>query len=233
MNDTQILLIDGYISQTFRSRAAERFFLNLLKTASIPPDATLPCTWREGHFLIVYSVPPHLNPPGRLVLDRSVVGRGTVVPQTLWTPKSAIDRRRHVEKANLEIPVFFEDNDGGLGVSLGASIDGQCRVLRDANDPAPLGQKTTTHIRIVWPGYKEFKRQIPIRDESRAAIPSQRLVVTFLQVCELDSRSVDDRSQLWRIGPGGIQHSDIVIIGAVHVSVGSWMPILQLNRYVF
>jgi hypothetical protein len=41
------------------------------------------------------------------------------------------------------------------------------------------------------------------------------------------------QGQLWRIGPGGIQRSDIVIIGAVHVSAGSWMPIMQLNRYIF
>ena len=47
------------------------------------------------------------------------------------------------------MPVFFEDKDGGLGLSLGTSIDGQRHVLRDAHDPAPLGQTTTTHIRIV------------------------------------------------------------------------------------
>jgi hypothetical protein len=32
----QALLIDGYISQTFQSRAAEQYFLNLLKSSSIP-----------------------------------------------------------------------------------------------------------------------------------------------------------------------------------------------------
>ncbi|KAF8269740.1 hypothetical protein EI94DRAFT_1573312, partial [Lactarius quietus] len=159
-----------------------------------------------------------------------------------WSPQSAIDRRQYVEQAKLQIPVFFENKDGGLGVSLGASSGGQWHALRDENDPAPLGQKTTTHIRIFWPGYKEFKRQIPIRDESRARNPITmakfvaqvgRTLNTFLQVCELDSGRNDDRSKIWRIGPCGIQHSDIVVIGAVHVSAGSWMPILQLNRYVF
>jgi hypothetical protein len=48
------------------------------------------------------------------------------------------------------MPVFFENKNGGLaGLSLGEFTDGQCHDLRDANDPAPLGQKTTTHIRIV------------------------------------------------------------------------------------
>ena len=32
----------------------------------------------------------------------------------------------------------------------------------------------------------------------------------------------------WRIGEGGINPIDIRIIGAIHVSAGSWMPILQL-----
>jgi hypothetical protein len=33
----------------------------------------------------------------------------------------------------------------------------------------------------------------------------------------------------WAIGQGGINPINIRIIGAIHVSAGSWMPILQLN----
>jgi len=58
-------------------------------------------------------------------------------------------------------------------------------------------------------------------------------VDAFLQARELDPGCIDDRRELWRIGPGGIQGRDIVIIGTVHVSTGSWMPIMQLNRYIF
>ena len=106
-----------------------------------------------------------------------------------------------------------------------------------------------------------FKRQIPIRDKSiarnlitmaRFARQVGKTVNAFLQVrlstplndtvcqlgftfkdCELDPGCVDDRHKLWRIGQGGVQRSDIIIIGAVHVSAGSWMPIMQLNRYIF
>jgi hypothetical protein len=77
------------------------------------------------------------------------VVRGTVVPQNMWSPHSDAERRRYVERAELQLPVFFEDKDGGLGLSLEASIDGPGHVLRDANDLALLGQTTTTHIRIV------------------------------------------------------------------------------------
>ncbi|KAH9042221.1 hypothetical protein EDB85DRAFT_1240739 [Lactarius pseudohatsudake] len=245
MSSVQTLLVDGYLSQTFQSRAAEQYFLNLLKRTSIPSHATLSYTM-EGYFC-VHSVPPHIptrfpSPPDRWLLDRGIVNRGTVVPQTMWSPRTATDKRQYVEEAELQIPIFFEAKDGRLGLSLGASIGGKCHVLRDADVPAPLGQKTTTHIRIVWLGYKMYKRQIPTRDESRAHKPITmarffrlvgRTVDAFFRACELDSGCTDGRRKRWRIGPGGIQRNDIIIVGAVHVSAGTWVPIMQLNRYIF
>ena len=53
----------------------------------------------------------------------------------------------------------------------------------------------------------------------------------ILKGCELDGEDV--RREQWHIGPGGIQRHDITLIGAIHVSAGTWMPILQLNRYIF
>ena len=32
---------------------------------------------------------------------------------------------------------------------------------------------------------------------------------------------------------GGITQEEVKVIGAIHVSAGCWMPILQLTRYVF
>ena len=54
---------------------------------------------------------------------------------------------------------------------------------------------------------------------------------TFHQ--EFDDACVDNHAERWRIGPGGITRADVIVIGAINVSAGSWMPILQLNRYVF
>ncbi len=37
----------------------------------------------------------------------------------------------------------------------------------------------------------------------------------------------------WQIGMhGGITQEEVKVIGAIHVSAGSWMPIIQLTRYV-
>jgi hypothetical protein len=37
----------------------------------------------------------------------------------------------------------------------------------------------------------------------------------------------------WRIGMNYITQGHVKIIGAVHVSAGTWMPIIQLTEYVF
>jgi hypothetical protein len=39
----------------------------------------------------------------------------------------------------------------------------------------------------------------------------------------------------WRIAPNGhgITQNDIILVGVVHVSSGSWMPIIQLNRRLY
>jgi hypothetical protein len=50
------------------------------------------------------------------------------------------------------------------------------------------------------------------------------------QKCQLDTENLAPR---WQIGEGGVQPHEIVIIGAIQVSSGGWMPILQLTRYIF
>jgi hypothetical protein len=107
----------------------------------LPParDPRPPLGGRGGYIFFVYSVPTHIaarfpNPPDHWLLDRGIVVRGTVVPQKMWSPHSAVERRRYVERAELQLPVFFEDRDRGLGLSLEATLDGPCHVLRDAND---------------------------------------------------------------------------------------------------
>jgi hypothetical protein len=168
-----------------------------------------------------------------------VMDAGTVVRQTLWTPHTVTDRRQHVEDAPLQMPIFFQHTDGRLGLPLDVAISGRCHSLLNAQYFAPLGPQTTTYIRILWPGYVEFKRQVQIKDETH-----QRNTVTLSKFAQHLGRSVDaflrslqpdnaNPQPKWWIGGGrGIQPNEIVIIGAIQVSSGSWMPILQLNRYV-
>ncbi|KAH9029308.1 hypothetical protein EDB83DRAFT_2229930, partial [Lactarius deliciosus] len=223
-------LAHGYIVHTFHSRRAEQYFHDLLKSKSIPRVETLSYPDREGHF---FYVGPNTEVPGgqpfatsSWLLDRAAVNRGSVVPQTMWSPHTATDWRQYVEEAVLQKPIFFEGVDGRLGLPLEAAAAGRCHDLRNAQQFAPLGGKSTTHIRIAWPGYKDYKRQVQIRDET-----SEHNPITISRFAQHIGRSVDAFLR-WQIGLSGIQRSDIIVIGAVHVSAGSWMPILQLNRYI-
>ena len=73
---------------------------------------------------------------------------GTVVPQRRWRPADEVDVRRHVESADLELPIFFINRNGSIGFPLLHILQGCDRDLRNANAFASLAGKTTTHIRI-------------------------------------------------------------------------------------
>ncbi|KAI0276558.1 hypothetical protein BGY98DRAFT_984991 [Russula aff. rugulosa BPL654] len=171
--------------------------------------------------------------PHTWVLDRRVVGYGTVVPQSLWIPFAVADRIRHVQDAELQMPIFFLHTDRRLGLPLDAAVIGLCDTLLNAQLPAPVGPQVTTHIRIG------FKRQVQIRDEtpqhntitlSKFAQHVARSVDAFIKSRQLDTENPVPQ---WQIGEGGVQPHEILIIGAIQVSSGGWMPILQLTRYIF
>lgn len=41
-----------------------------------------------------------------------------------------------------------------------------------------------------------------------------------------------DPSSKWIVGPNLITFNEVVLIGVVHVSAGSWMPILRLKERI-
>jgi hypothetical protein len=196
--------VDGYVS-CYGPREAVGYFQCLLKTNSVPDMC------RDGHSFIVTSVPRHIQTqfPNQTawVIDRRVMGAGTVVPQTLWTPQTHTDRRQHVAEAQLQLPIFFVHANGSLGLSLETAMSGRCQSLVHAHYCAPLGPQTTTHIRIgvsdifgavvhiqftdsvptlQWPGYHIFRRQVQIRDET-----PQKNTVTLTKFAQHVGRSVE------------------------------------------
>ena len=76
---------------------------------------------------------------------------GTVVPQFLWSPRNTTNLRQYDAGASLQLPIFFTpgQEDDKLGLSLDGAAKGHCQNLRDAQMPAPLGEKYTTTIRIL------------------------------------------------------------------------------------
>lgn len=104
---------------------------------------------------------------------------------------------------------------------------------------------------MQWPGYKEYRKQVELRNVQRAPITMSvlvkriaRFVERFIEVStERSPRLVirirpsphavqqevvvnQTASDLpgWRVGPGFITKENIYIVGLVQVSRGNWQP---------
>jgi len=142
---------DGYIAYTFTPLGAEICLANLFK---IDPQTVQRFLHQSAFFVWNQPLLPHLtssplnfNGHRAWLLDYSIRPGGTVVPQQLWFPQGQGDWRRYVEQAPLQMPLFFMQEDGTLGVPIANAAAGQM-FLRGARHPAPFGEKTTTKIRI-------------------------------------------------------------------------------------
>ncbi|KAI0300619.1 hypothetical protein B0F90DRAFT_1721829 [Multifurca ochricompacta] len=240
------ILVDGFISRTFTPEDAN-YYLMLLLRAPVGHYFLqyYGISYQNGGWYITQNAGVIQQPlPGigasTLLLDCTIrTSLGTVVPQNRWAPSDEVDIRRHVEGATLQLPVFFVNQMGGVGFWLPDILQGRDRDLYNGNMAAPLGGRSTTHIRINWPGYVSWRRQIPTRDETRDRKPITLArfmkhigtsVDRFFKDCAAGGHMPDGP---WRIGADGITHGHVKVIGAVHVSAGSWMPIMQLTEYVF
>ena len=188
------LRVDGYLSYTFTPQAAEIYLAYLFKVDPKRVQAFGAYNW-PGAFFVADPPMNHCRAQhignGRYawLLDYAIGRYGSVVPQQLWSPQGQGDWRRYVEQARLYIPVFFVNMDGSLGVPVSHAAAGQMS-LRDANEPAPLGDRTTTKIRISvritavnaqsvylhscwsqWPGYTPSEQQVQLRDQTPARNP--------------------------------------------------------------
>jgi hypothetical protein len=161
------LLVDGYISQSFGPNSTEDYLYHLLKTDRSGLNQscqTVPKPDNSGALFVVRTIPNHLYPAPFMqdrhghplwLLDYSIVRMGTVIPQARWYPENVNDHRQHVVEAALQMPIFFVQQNGTLGLPLNDAINGRYHTLRDAREQAQLGGRVTTHIRIGvcghWP----------------------------------------------------------------------------------
>ena len=143
------LLTDGYIPYTFSPQAAANYYTVLFK---VDPSVIQAFVHKKTFFVwnqpTIWTQPP-LNFDGRpgWLLDYHIRPGGSIVPQQIWFPQGQGDWRRYVEQARLQMPLFFVDGNGNLGVPVVNAAAGQM-CLRGAGEPAPFGDKTTTKIRI-------------------------------------------------------------------------------------
>jgi len=93
-------------------------------------------------------------------------------------------------------------------------------------------------IRLKWPGYGNWSRQIPTKDfrsppgpitKAKLAKNIARTVERFIK--EKEKQVLDpDEDDSWRVGTGHIGVDDLVLVGLQHVSKGSWQAHLRLAR---
>jgi len=241
-----LLSTHGYISRMIGAMHAPRYFTHLLQfnERDIQLVASNDTSGAAAFLLIhpaVQNVQPIIyidNRPAWL-LDYTVRDIGTVVPQRrqVWSSADISDAQRYAT-VPLHMPIFFIQRDRRtIGLPLNLAAAGNCSSLLDARVTAPVGDRHTTTIRIMWPGQQEWNTQIMTRDQTQdhntitmeaLAARVARAVGRFLQ----DRAGQQSTSSPWSIGPGGITDHDIILVGLIDVTQGSWQPILQLNRFV-
>lgn len=165
--------------------------------------------------------------------------RGIPVPQKTYKPHTQSDRRRYVEEVELEPPImFFLQGPAECGIPLRDALTGKYIRLAGRDDPMFRERGPSVSIRLRWPGYGNWSRQIPTKDfrsppcpitRSKLAKNIARTVERFIK--EKSRASMDtDEDPNWKVGPGHITIDDLVLVGLQHVSKGSWQCHLRLNR---
>ncbi|KAI0317165.1 hypothetical protein OF83DRAFT_175373 [Amylostereum chailletii] len=233
--------VDGYLAYTFCPRGTDYYLRCLLKTE----PSRLSVVLEHGRFL-TYNPPSVTMTPTsmdaynrpRYLLDLAAnVRLGTIVPQKIWVPTAPGDFQRHVAGAQLQMPIFFVQSTGAIGIPLAWAAGGVTQSLYNATAQAPMGGKTTTHFCLNWPGYGEFTRQVEIQSH-HAPISMDRLARRIGSVIDMfieEKANVNPTDPNWKVSKyqgHGITRNDITIIGMVHVSAGKWMPMLQVNRHI-
>jgi len=168
-------------------------------------------------------------------------GAGPFVPQQMYKPHTTSDRKRYVEEVLLEAPLFFySDHPTQCGILLKDALQSRTKKLRDRDQVVFEGRGPSVSIRLEWPGYRQWSRQIPTKDFRSPPGPIT-LAKLAKNVAKCVQRFMQDRKSLpleeesdpqWRIGdgPDDIKLEDLVLVSIHHVSLGSWQPHLRLVR---
>jgi hypothetical protein len=119
---------------------------------------------------------------------------GTVLPQVRWFPENPADFRRFVIDAVLQFPIFFVNQTGVVGFHLEDILQGSeqdlARDLQNGNGQAPLGGRTTTHIRInVGFSYPSFMRACTTILTLRSSI----LLITVARIPNVETSDTHSR----------------------------------------
>jgi len=166
-------------------------------------------------------------------------GPMVMVPQKRYKPHTSSDRRRYVDEVNLEPPInFYMQKPDEEGIPLKDAMHGRFARLALRDEPMFRERGPSISVRLNWPGYQPWSRQIPTRDFRNPPGPITRgklaknvakSVARF--IAEHKGRPMEeDGDPAWVVGPGAIDVFDLVLVRLDHVSKGCWQAQLQLTR---
>ncbi|KAF9076540.1 hypothetical protein BDP27DRAFT_802711 [Rhodocollybia butyracea] len=166
---------------------------------------------------------------------------GPFIPQNMYKPHTNSDRLRHVEEIDLDEPIYFwMENPSECGISLSDALHSRVRRLLDRDKTVFEGRGPSVSIRLEWPGYRPWSRQIPTKDFrtppgpiTRAKLAKNVAKCVLRFISERQNHSLEDEyNSRWRVSSGksSIKLEDLILVSFHHVSMGSWQPHLRLAR---
>lgn len=177
----------------------------------------------------------------RAVLDLPMSAHGPFIPQPMYRPHTNSDRKRYVEEIELEAPIYFSmDHPSEFGILLSDALHSRVKRLHNRDHLVFEGRGPSVSIRLEWPGYRQWSRQIPTKDFrtppgpitlAKLAKNVAKCIQRFIEERKHQNLE-DDSDPSWKVGTGAnhIKLEDLVLISIHHVSLGSWQPQLRLNR---
>ncbi|KAF9650499.1 hypothetical protein BDM02DRAFT_1381798 [Thelephora ganbajun] len=162
-------------------------------------------------------------------------------PDYAWVPQRQYALTAH--HSTPAHPIVFNVNSGEPGIRLSAALNRKFAHLRDRDDLVFESSKSPTiTMRLEWPGYMSWSRQVRILDSRsvRQSISREKLayevaktVSAFAQPQNRKRSSAEGalcRDRTWDIGEGGLGLDDLVLVRVENVSKGSWQPQFLMHR---
>ncbi|KAJ3553175.1 hypothetical protein NM688_g3755 [Phlebia brevispora] len=163
---------------------------------------------------------------------------GQLVPQMCYNPP--VDQSRRMAQCEVRGPItFFLKNPDYCGIPCRDALLSKVARLAGRDDYMDEFSGRTISLRIMWPGYLPWCRQIVVRDYRYPSNPVTRanLVKNIARSVQrfIQARSGDEMShgsdRRWKVGgPNDITIDDLELVGLQQVSMASWQLHLRCVR---
>ncbi|KAG2366918.1 hypothetical protein BDR07DRAFT_1479693 [Suillus spraguei] len=176
----------------------------------------------------------------KAIRDQATIATGTTtyIPQSIYQPYTEADRIRYIEKADLKEPIIFKTaHPDQWGVALEDAMRAKMKNLIDKDDNMFENCGPSVSIRLQWPGYRAWKKQILTTNfKSPKGLITRAKLAKTIAICvkrfvedKEKERMVMEADRRWRVGPRYIRVEDLILVSLHHISKGSWQPQLRLR----